>query len=139
MNFFSNLLPDFEAIIARMQARFHVKTAYPFDLLASVGRDCVGAVQLYPQGIDIASVMDTLAEHLDDIQIEALLDGYQTSPLGMTGGDDFRISLAGAQEKTALLWYQDRWQRPHGSTPTSNIFKLPIGMIAQNHINLSES
>ena len=38
-NFFSNLLPDSEAIIARMQARFRIESAHPFDLLASVGRD----------------------------------------------------------------------------------------------------
>lgn len=138
-NFFSNLLPDSEAIIARMQARFHVETAHPFDLLASVGRDCVGAIQLYPPGSDIPSVMETLAEPLDDSQIETLLDGYQIAPLGMEEGADFRISLAGAQEKTALLWYQARWQRPQGSTPTSHIFKLPIGRIEQNNIDLSES
>ncbi|NWC62613.1 type II toxin-antitoxin system HipA family toxin [Cedecea sp. P7760] len=138
-NFFSNLLPDSEAIIARMQARFHVETAHPFDLLASVGRDCVGAIQLYPSGSDIPSVMETLAEPLDDSQIETLLDSYQMAPLGMEEGADFRISLAGAQEKTALLWYQARWQRPQGSTPTSHIFKLPIGRIEQNNIDLSES
>lgn len=138
-NFFSNLLPDSEAIIARMQARFHVETAHPFDLLASVGRDCVGAIQLYPPGSDIPSVMETQAEPLDDYQIEILLDSYQTAPLGMEEGADFRISLAGAQEKTALLWYQARWQRPQGSTPTSHIFKLPIGRIEQNNIDLSES
>lgn len=138
-NFFSNLLPDSEVIIARMQARFHVETAHPFDLLASVGRDCVGAIQLYPPGSDIPSVMETLAKPLDDYQIEILLDGYQTAPLGMEEGADFRISLAGAQEKTALLWYQARWQRPQGSTPTSHIFKLPIGRIEQNNIDLSES
>ncbi|MEG1422102.1 MAG: type II toxin-antitoxin system HipA family toxin [Citrobacter sp.] len=138
-NFFSNLLPDSEAIIARMQTRFHVETAHPFDLLASVGRDCVGAIQLYPPGSEIPSVMETQAEPLDESQIEALLDGYQMAPLGMEEGADFRISLAGAQEKTALLWYQDRWQRPQGSTPTSHIFKLPIGRIEQNNIDLSES
>lgn len=139
-NFFSNLLPDSEAIIARMQARFQVETAHPFDLLASVGRDCVGAIQLYPPGQEIPPVMDMVAEPLDDEQIATLLDGYQMAPLGMTEeGADFRISLAGAQEKTALLWYQDRWQRPQGSTPTSHIFKLPIGRIKQNNIDLSES
>jgi len=136
-NFFSNLLPDSEAIIARMQARFQVETAHP---LASVGRDCVGAIQLYPPGQEIPPVTDIVAEPLDDDQIAALLDGYQMAPLGMTEEDaDFRISLAGAQEKTALLWYQARWQRPQGSTPTSHIFKLPIGRIEQNNIDLSES
>ena len=138
-NFFSNLLPDSEAIIARMQARFQVETAHPFDLLASVGRDCVGAIQLYPPEVDIPSVMETLAEPLNETKIEALLDGYQLAPLGMAEGADFRISLAGAQEKTALLWYQNCWQRPQGSTPTSHIFKLPIGKIDYNNIDLRES
>lgn len=139
-NFFSNLLPDSEAIIARMQTRFHVDTTHPFDLLASVGRDCVGAIQLYPSGNEMPSVMETQAEPLDEHQIETLLDGYQTAPLGMMEEDaDFRISLAGAQEKTALLWYQNCWQRPQGSTPTSHIFKLPIGRIEQNNIDLRES
>lgn len=100
-NFFSNLLPDSEAIIARMQARFHVDTTHPFDLLASVGRDCVGAIQLYPSGSDIPSVMEIRAEPLDDHQIETLLDGYQTAPLGMEEGADFRISLAGGSGKNS--------------------------------------
>ncbi|BEM40376.1 serine/threonine-protein kinase HipA [Serratia marcescens] len=138
-NFFSNLLPDSEAIIDRMQVRFKVKTDHPFDLLAAVGRDCVGAIQLYSPDTEIPSVMETHAEPLNENQIEELLDGYQTAPLGMDEDADFRISLAGAQEKTALLWYQDCWQRPQGSTPTSHIFKLPIGLIEHNNIDLRES
>ncbi|MBW5406605.1 type II toxin-antitoxin system HipA family toxin [Morganella morganii] len=138
-NFFSNLLPDSEAIIDRMQARFQVKTDHPFDLLAAVGRDCVGAIQLYPPEAEIPAVMETHAEPLNDSRIEELLDSYQTAPLGMKEDTDFRISLAGAQEKTALLWYQGCWQRPQGSTPTSHIFKLPIGLIEQHNIDLHES
>lgn len=138
-NFFSNLLPDSEAIIDRMQVRFKVKTDHPFDLLAAVGRDCVGAIQLYSPDTEIPSVMETHAEPLNETQIEELLDGYQTAPLGMGEDVDFRISLAGAQEKTALLWYQGRWQRPQGSTPTSHIFKLPIGLIEHHNIDLRES
>lgn len=138
-NFFSNLLPDSEAIIDRIQARFQVKTDHPFDLLAAVGRDCVGAVQLYSPDVEIPSVMGTHAEPLNEKQIEELLDDYQTAPLGMKEDVDFRISLAGAQEKTALLWYQGCWQRPQGSTPTSHIFKLPIGLIEHHNIDLRES
>ena len=138
-NFFSSLLPDSEAIIDRMQIRFKVKTNHPFDLLAAVGRDCVGAIQLYSPDTEIPSVMETHAEPLNENQIEELLDGYQTAPLGMSEDVDFRISLAGAQEKTALLWYQDCWQRPQGSTPTSHIFKLPIGLIEHHNIDLRES
>ena len=53
--------------------------------------------------------------------------------------DDFRISIAGAQEKTALLWHNQQWCLPTGPTPTSHIFKLPIGVIHNNNIDLSES
>ncbi|WP_020560452.1 HipA domain-containing protein [Thiofilum flexile] len=53
--------------------------------------------------------------------------------------DDFRVSLAGAQEKTALLWYENQWQLPLGTTPTSHILKLPIGLIHYNQIDLAES
>jgi serine/threonine-protein kinase HipA len=138
-NFFQNLLPDSEAILARMQARFQVATTHPFDLLAAIGRDCVGAIQLYPAQSQIPPVTTMTANPLTVTQIEALLAGYQTAPLGMTDHSDFRISLAGAQEKTALLWANGQWQLPVGSTATSHILKLPIGRLEHHNIDLSES
>ena len=53
--------------------------------------------------------------------------------------DELRISLAGAQEKTALLWRDGRWMRPHGSTPTTHILKLPLGLVGQHKAGLSAS
>lgn len=142
-NFFDNLLPDSFAIRTRIQARFNTATSHPFDLLSSIGRDCVGAIQLYPDGpdgVEIPPVDRITATPLDDLTIAGILAGYEHAPLGLGGDDeDFRISLAGAQEKTALLWYEGGWQRPHGSTPTSHIFKLPVGRIQHNGIDLSES
>lgn len=138
-NFFDNLLPDSEAIRSRMQARFKVPTSHPFDLLASVGRDCIGAIQLYPQNSVVPDVRTVTAEPLATSEIEQLLGDYQNSPLGMARGNEFRISLAGAQEKTALLWHQDSWQLPTDSTPTSHIFKLPIGFLDHSNIDLRES
>lgn len=43
---------------------------------------------------------------------------------------DFRISLAGAQEKTAFLRHRGAWHKPLGATPSTHIFKLPLGGIA---------
>jgi serine/threonine-protein kinase HipA len=43
--------------------------------------------------------------------------------------DDSRISIAGAQEKTAFLHHEGRWCRPLGATPTTHIFKLPLGLV----------
>ena len=55
-----------------------------------------------------------------------------------TGDHEFRISLAGAQEKTALLMHDGQWQRPIGATPTTHIFKLPVGRIEHAGIELSD-
>jgi len=138
-NFFDNLLPDSEAIRARMQARFRLGTRHPFDLLASIGRDCIGAIQLYPESSMPGRVGQVTSEPLTDQNIERLLIGYREAPLGMSQESEFRISLAGAQEKTALLWYEGKWQRPSGSTPTSHIFKLPIGFLDHSNIDLRQS
>ena len=138
-NFFDNLLPDSDTLRARMQARFRVASSHAFDLLASVGRDCIGAIQLYPNGMVLPDVTQTRARPLNNRDIENLLAGYQDAPLGMAKDHDFRISLAGAQEKTALLWHQNQWQLPLGSTPTSHIFKLPIGFLEHSNIDLRES
>jgi hypothetical protein len=48
------LLPDSEAIRRRVQQQFKTASWEAFDLLAAVGQDCVGAVQLLP--LDDAAV-----------------------------------------------------------------------------------
>lgn len=53
--------------------------------------------------------------------------------------DDFRISLAGVQEKTAFILIKNKWHRPVGATPTTHIFKRPIGIIKNYNLDLSES
>lgn len=136
-NFFDNLLPDNEQIRSRIQQRFQTNTKTPFELLSAIGQDCVGAIQLYQYNTHI--VKTVYAEPLSESDIENTLKNYRTFPLGMEQEDDFRISIAGAQEKTALLYYNDQWMRPLHTTPTSHIFKLPIGMVAQGQLDLSNS
>jgi serine/threonine-protein kinase HipA len=53
--------------------------------------------------------------------------------------DDFRISIAGAQEKSAFLYWNDMWNRPLKTTPTTHIFKLPIGYMQHEMMDLSDS
>jgi serine/threonine-protein kinase HipA len=49
-HYFEGLLPDSEAIRRRVAARFKTGSTGAFDLLSAVGRDCVGALQLLPEG-----------------------------------------------------------------------------------------
>lgn len=138
-NFFDNLLPDSQSIRSRIQVRFGAKSNRCFDLLWHVGRDCVGALQLLPEDAAEVDVRRIESEVLTDTEIAGLLRNYATLPLGMQGDNDFRISIAGAQEKTALLRLNDKWHRPLGVTPTSHIFKLPIGKIAHSGMDLTDS
>ena len=131
VNYFDNLLPDSEPIRRRLQTRFHTESQDTFDLLAAIGRDCVGAVQLLPPGEEPVGVQQTQVVPLRDAEVEKSLLQVVT-PRGFAGqddGDDFRISIAGAQEKTAFTFHQGRWCRSLGATPTTHIFKLPLGLV----------
>jgi serine/threonine-protein kinase HipA len=137
-SFFDNLLPDNASVRVRMQARFGALSSRCFDLLWHAGRDCVGAIQLVPESEPLPDIRRIEAHPLTDSAIADILQNYATVPLGMVREDDaFRISLAGAQEKTALLWHNGQWCRPVGATPTSHIIKLPIGTVGQ--LDLSDS
>jgi len=137
-NYFDNLLPDSQSIRNRIQQRFGTRSNRGFDLLWHVGSDCVGAIQLFPEDTQV-DVQKIESEPLSDAEIAETLKSYRTMPLGMREDKEFRISIAGAQEKTALLRLDDEWHRPLGMTPTSHIFKLPIGRIEHSGMDLSDS
>lgn len=101
-HYFDNLLPDSPQVRDRIVRRYQARSKQPFDLLAEVGRDSVGAVTLLPPGEE-AHLEGLRWQTLDEAQLTALLTAYQSDiPLGMiTGQDDFRISVAGAQENGA--------------------------------------
>ncbi|MDP2790661.1 MAG: type II toxin-antitoxin system HipA family toxin [Rectinemataceae bacterium] len=139
-SFFDNLLPDSTELRRRIQRRFGTASTSPFDLLAETGRDCVGAIQLLPEGEEPRGFRSIDAEPLDDAGVAAILRNAVSLPFpGQAADDDFRISIAGAQEKTALLLHDGRWCRPRGSTPTTHIFKLPLGRVGGMQADMSGS
>ena len=71
-------------------------------------------------------------------EIESTLNDLDARPLGIRKDRDFRLSIAGAQEKTALLFHEGQWYEPSGSTPTTHIIKPQIGMLP-NGMDLSNS
>jgi serine/threonine-protein kinase HipA len=138
--FFDNLLPDNRQIRERIQRRFAARSSAAFDLLLEIGRDCVGALQLVPEGNPPPDVQRITGTPLTAGDIEKLLIGAVGPRIGREeeNDDSFRISIAGAQEKTALLWHNGGWLQPSGATPTTHILKLPIGTNAPG-IDLSTS
>jgi serine/threonine-protein kinase HipA len=146
-NYFDNLLPENPAIRRRIRERFGTRSTQAFDLLESIGRDCVGAVQLLPIHLEPIGWNRVEATRLTDAEMEQLLQAVPSSPPlghhddnhGHDHDDDFRISIAGAQEKTALLSMGGAWYRPHGATPTTHILKLPLGIVGNFRGDFSDS
>lgn len=139
--YFENLLPDSKDIRDRVARRYKAGSTDAFDLLEQVGRDCVGALQLLPADVQPEDTLKAEGTPLSDVEVATLLRGTVAAPdvLGPDQDEDFRISIAGAQEKTALLRLGGQWCRPHGATPTTHIFKLPMGLVGGLQYDMSES
>jgi len=141
-HYFDNLLPDSNAIRKRVAARFKTGSVDAFDLLRAIGRDCVGAIQLLDEAEPPTAVDQVQAVRVDDESIERhLLSVVNPDQFDASGdpNDDFRSSLAGAQEKDAYLWWNGAWHKPRGTTPTTHIFKLPLGLIGGRQADFSTS
>lgn len=130
-HYFDNLLPDSAEIRNRIQSKFKTGSTTTIELLQAIGRDCVGAVQILPTNETPIDVQQISSSPLNDRQIaDRLIANSAGRVLGQEIDEDyFRISIAGAQEKTALLKINGKWHLPHGSTPTTHILKLPLGLI----------
>jgi serine/threonine-protein kinase HipA len=136
---FENLLPDSEHLRQMVAGKVGAQGTDAYSLLSIIGRDCVGALQFLPQGQELSKNAPRLTgEPMDEPKIELLLKNLGKTPLGLDAKTDFRISVAGAQEKTALLWHDGHWIKPHGATPTSHIFKAQMGTLP-NGMDLSNS
>jgi serine/threonine-protein kinase HipA len=141
-SYFENLLPDSDDIRERLAGRFKVDPGSTFDLLEQIGRDCVGALQIMPSGAIPQNVKSIDASPMTEHDVAELLHRTVKSSAHRDqelDDDDFRICIAGAQEKTALLFVDGQWCRPHGSTPTTHILKLPMGLVGNMRADMSAS
>jgi len=124
--YFDQLLPETlrqRQLLARQHATRSTDT---FDLLAKLGGDCPGALQLGSEPQPPGNLL-ACATPLNEQQIEALLQRVRSgTPPGNTGASDPACTLAGPHDKTALLWHQGRWHIPDKHCASSHIVKLPF-------------
>ena len=136
---FENLLPDSDMLRRRIAEKVGARGTDAYSLLSQIGRDCVGALQFVPDSDDaLPDTTGITGKTISDEEIEKLLKNLVRAPLGLDRDQDFRISVAGAQEKTALLRHKEKWLKPHGTTPTTHILKPQIGTLP-NGVDLSNS
>ena len=136
---FENLLPDSDKLRRLVAEKVGARGIDAYSMLAKIGHDCVGALQFIAgedEALDATGKLE--GEDVDAGAIEKILKGLSQAPLGLARDDAFRISVAGAQEKTALLFHRNQWTKPHGTTPTTHIIKTQIGQLPGG-IDLSDS
>lgn len=127
--YLANLLPDNDAVLRAWARRYQVSAENPLALLAHVGEECPGALQILPSdrvdellAPEAPDVVDWLSEDEIGARLKRVLEepGASRQP-----GDPGQFSLAGAQPKIALLLDGTRWGIPSGRTPTTHILKPP--------------
>ena len=128
-DFMWGLLPDNEGTLQRWGTRYKVSPHNPFELLAAIGEDCPGAVQIIPpeQDLEARERVKWLAKGDLEKRITALKND---AGAGRLESDTGQFSLAGSQEKTALYRVNNRWGVPQGRTPTTHILKPETGRVA---------
>lgn len=139
VNVFENLLPDADRVRRNVAERLGAEGVDAFSLLAVTGRDCVGALQFLGEEDAPGKAGEVRGEPVGEAEIADLIRRLRIASLGLDPDDeDFRISIAGAQDKTALLKKDGVWHRPIGTTATTHILKPAIGVI-HNDIDLNDS
>lgn len=121
--FFAGLLPD-DAARERLARYLGVSRRNDFALLAEVGGECAGAVALYPPDVEPPPDGHGNYRFLDEAALARLLRDLPRRPLRARG--ELRLSLAGAQDKMALVHVDGDFFLPLGDRPTSHILKPAI-------------
>jgi serine/threonine-protein kinase HipA len=135
---FDNLLPDNDHLRRQIAVRTQAGGTDAYSLLGAIGHDCVGALQFLPQNIEPGPAGAVEGDPISDDEIALIIENLATAPLGISEDDSFRISIAGAQEKTAFLYRDEKWYKPRGTTATTHIFKPSIGKLP-NGVDLTNS
>lgn len=119
--FFEALLPEG---VAREQiaSQLRLATSDSYGLLAALGRDCAGALQI----IEMKRMSDQpTVEWLDKESLDRLVDDLPRRPLAIDPADDrTRLSLAGVQRKAVLV--RDAggtFGKPLNGAPSTHILK----------------
>ncbi|HGF7230208.1 type II toxin-antitoxin system HipA family toxin [Vibrio cholerae] len=131
-NYFENLLPDLTSVRQNLQNRYQTTSTHVFDLLHAIGRDCVGSLSLLPANEVHNGLASSRLEPLSVRNLHNIVTAHEYQyPLGMSNKHDFRITISGAQEKTALVKIKNDWFLPSLDYPSTHILKFPIGFIQQ--------
>jgi len=120
-SFFANLLPE-SAVRELIARRLGISKKNDFMLLERIGGECAGAITILPESITPESWHQYTYRILSESELAELIKTILKRPL-LSGEEGIRISLAGAQEKLALLFKESRFHIPLNGAPSNCILK----------------
>lgn len=132
--FFGGLLP--EGDLRKMLAlELGVSEENDFSILEHVGGDCAGAVSLYLPGKAPREGAGRV-DWLDEDALAHVVEGLPERPMYAGPDDEYRLSLAGAQDKLPVV-VGDGWRigLPREGRPSSHILKTPIAGLPATVLN----
>ncbi|TCJ23794.1 type II toxin-antitoxin system HipA family toxin [Microbacterium sp. PI-1] len=133
MPWLSNLLPDAEEVRSRWAAKFGERRTDPFTLLAHMGEDAPGSVQIVPEDV-VPAEAGELSEMTERDIARRVRDILADPEHWVDDRDDdaSRFSLGGNQGKFALARIDGKWFEPNGRAPSTHIVK-PGMVLATGH------
>ena len=127
--FFGGLLPENTNMRELLAKKYNINVNDDFKLLKEIGRDCAGALSFHE--------MDEPQKHYQMVKIEGsilseeeLKKYLEELPYRPYLGK--RLSLAGAQEKTAICVIDDKIALPDDDVPTTHIIKTALPKYSQS-------
>jgi serine/threonine-protein kinase HipA len=119
--FFEGLLPE-GVLREQIAGQLRLATGDSYGLLAELGRDCAGALQISAERPSEAAPS---VHWLERGQLDRLIAELPHRPLGMSAGEPrMRLSLAGIQSKAVLVGDDaGRFGEPLDGMPSTHILK----------------
>lgn len=125
--FFGGLLPEGQPR-QHLERTLGVSRGNAFAMLAALGGDTAGAISVFAADVmPPPEAGDDDVEWLDDDGVAQLVDQLPSRPMHADGDGEWRLSLAGAQDKLPVVVNEDGGiGLTRGRTPSTHILKTPI-------------
>lgn len=141
--FFSGLLPE-EFTRKRVADYLHVSELSTVKLLEALGQECAGFITIANEDFNPENLKTEYDinsknyEKIDKTKLEEYVKNIQQRPF-IKSEDKLRLSLAGAQEKLPLAYFNGEWYLPLNGAPSTHILKPTregtLSTLAQNEYN----
>lgn len=127
--FFNGLLPESENVRKAIGKKYGINYKNDFSLLKAIGYDCAGAISFidYDENFEqnLPEYFEINGKVLSNNELEKYITELPKKPLAL-GADGMRLSLAGAQDKTAVVLINNEVAIPDKYIPTTHILKPAI-------------